>query len=317
MKAIVFDEQLRIDNDYPVPRRQPGEALIRVALAGICNTDLEITRGYMGFRGILGHEFVGTVVESDDAASVGRRVVGEINLPCLKCDYCRSGLGNHCPNRSTLGILNKDGAFAELLTLPERVLHPVPDGLSDEEAVFVEPLAACFEILEQVKIRPEERVLVLGDGKLGLLAAQVLAGATQNLALVGRHEEKLKIVRSLGITAFLPDEAPPQKADIVVDCTGSPDGFNAAVGMVKPRGTLVLKSTSAASQELNLASVVVDEITIVGSRCGPFPKALEALARRKVQVLPLITARYDLSQGIQAFEHARGKGRLKVLLKIY
>ncbi|MDO8669915.1 MAG: alcohol dehydrogenase catalytic domain-containing protein [Dehalococcoidia bacterium] len=316
MKALVFDGDLKLVTDYPKPGPAPDEALVRVTMAGICNTDLEITRGYMGFKGVLGHEFVGVVEKSPGSALVGQRVVGEINLGCGICFYCASGLSNHCPNRTVLGILNRDGSMADYVTLPIENLHPVPDTVTDEEAVFSEPLAAAFAIPQQIDIGPAASVLVLGDGKLGLLVAQVLARLSRNVKAIGRHRDKLAILSRRGIDTFLADEAPPERADIVVDCTGSPAGLEAAMRLTKPRGILVLKSTVATGASLNLAPLVVDEITLVGSRCGPFAPALAALADRSVDVRSLISNVFSIDDGLRAFQQAAQKGTLKVLITL-
>lgn len=315
MLALVYDgKDLLLRDDYPRPVPPPGEALVRVRLAGICNTDLEIVRGYMGFRGVLGHEFVGVVEECADESLIGQRVVGEINCYCGECPTCRAGAPTHCPNRTTLGIWGRDGAFADYLSLPVANLHTVPEALSDATAVFVEPLAAALEILEQVHVKPTDRVVVLGDGKLGLLVAQVLALTGCRLVVGGHHEEKLDILRQRGMKARLVSELPKEKADVVVDCTGHPDGFAAARELVKPRGTLVLKSTFHGDVQVNLSALVVDEITLVGSRCGPFAPALHLLERDLVDVESLISATYPLDEGLAAFERAQQKGVLKVLL---
>lgn len=317
MQALVYDgEALRLREDYPRPVPPPGEALVRVRLAGICNTDLEIVRGYMGFRGVLGHEFVGTVEEAEDRSLIGQRVVGEINAYCGECPTCQAGRPTHCPHRTTLGIWGRDGAFAEYLTLPVRNLHTVPDAISDEEAVFTEPLAAALEILEQVHLRPTDRVVVLGDGKLGLLVAQVLALMGCDLLAVGRHREKLAILARRGIPTVLESEAEGLAADVVVECTGRPEGFAAARRILRPRGTLVLKSTYHGRVEADLTGLVVDEITLVGSRCGPFPPALRMLERGLVDVRSLISAVYPLAQGVEAFARAAEPGVLKVLLRV-
>jgi alcohol dehydrogenase len=316
MRALVYDGQLRLVEDYHQPVPPPGEALVRVKLAGICNTDLEIVRGYMGFQGVLGHEFVGVVEECAEESLVGQRVVGEINCYCGECPTCRTGAPTHCPNRTTLGIGGRDGAFADYLSLPVANLHTVPEAVSDEAAVFVEPLAAALEILEQIQVKPTDRVVVLGDGKLGLLVAQVLGLTGCDLVVGGRHEEKLTILQRQGIDARLADGLPMGKADVVVDCTGHASGFAAARGLVKPRGTLVLKSTFHGDVEVNLSMLVVDEITLVGSRCGPFTPALRLLERGLVDVKPLISATYLLDDGVAAFEQAREKGTLKVLLDL-
>lgn len=303
----------------PVPPRLPGEALVRVVAAGICNTDLEITRGYMGFEGIPGHEFVGVVEQADDPGWVGRRVVGEINLPCGRCSTCAAGLGKHCPDIRTLGIHRKDGAFAEYLTLPLANLHAVPDGVTDEEAVLVEPLAAALQVLEQVAVRPTDRVVVLGDGKLGLLTAMALHAYGHRPLLVGRHPGKLAVARAAGIdTALTPAEGvlAPRSADVVVECTGNASGLGDALEWVRPRGTVVLKSTVAHGAPINLTPVAVREITVVGSRCGPFEPALRLLSEGRVPARSLISAVYPLAEAVQAFEAARQPGVLKVLLRM-
>ncbi|MBC7225881.1 MAG: alcohol dehydrogenase catalytic domain-containing protein [Thermoflexales bacterium] len=317
MLALVYDgEKLQLRDDHPRPVLPPGEALVRVRLAGICNTDLEIVRGYMGFRGVLGHEFVGVVEEAEDHALIGRRVVGEINAYCGECPTCRAGRPTHCPNRTTLGIWGRDGAFAEYLTLPIRNLHTVPDDVPDEVAVFTEPLAAALEILEQVHLRPTDRVVVLGDGKLGLLVAQVLALTGGDLTVVGHHRGKLDILARRGIPTVLESEAEELTADVVVECTGRPEGFAAARRILRPRGTLVLKSTYHGQVEADLTGLVVDEITLVGSRCGPFPPALRLLQRGLVDVRPLVSAVYPLARGLEAFARAAELGVLKVLLEM-
>jgi len=318
MKAVVFDKELKLIDDYPKPSPKQGEALVRVLLAGVCNTDLELMKGYMGFTGVLGHEFVGVVEEAPEGHGhlVGKRVTGEINLYCGKCDVCRAGMPTHCPNRSVLGILNKDGAMAEYLTLPVRNLQVVPDGVPDEEAVFTEPLAAAFEILEQVHLQPTDRVLVMGDGKLGLLCAQVLGLTQAEVTLLGKHKEKLAIAGARGVqTVLLNEFKAGRDFDVVVEATGTAAGFTSALGCVRPRGTIVLKSTVAQAAELNLAPVVIDEISVVGSRCGPFAPALRALEKKLVDVRPMISAVYSVDDAMQAFEHAARKGVLKVLVK--
>lgn len=318
MLALVLDDELTLVDDYPIPTPAPGEALIQVRKAGICNTDLELIRGYQGFRGVLGHEFVGLVEQHPDPDWVGQRVVGEINLVCGKCGNCLAGRRTHCPHRTVLGIAGHDGVFAEYLILPSENLHPVPSDLPDDAAVFAEPLAAAFEILQQVHIHPTDRVVLLGDGKLGLLCAQVLALTQCQLTVVGRHSNKLRLAEQWGIPAIqtLPGEAPPAKlsgADVVVECTGSPDGFDQALRLVRPRGALVLKSTYHGRADADMTTVVVNEVTLVGSRCGPFAPALHLLNTGQVDVRSLIHARYPLTDALEAFEHAAQGDTLKIL----
>jgi threonine dehydrogenase-like Zn-dependent dehydrogenase len=315
MRALVFDRHgLSGRSDYPDPSRRDGEVLVRVTRAGVCETDLQLIRGYMAFSGVLGHEFVGV---AESGAFKGRRVVGEINCSCWKCPTCLAGRPSHCPNRSVIGILNHDGAFADLIAVPERNLHAVPDSLSDDIAVFTEPVAAAFQIPAQTSIGGQDRVTVLGDGRLGNLCAQVLARLSSNVTVVGKHAEKLSLLSDAGVaTKLLADIEPDHHADIVVDCTGSPTGLPTALSLVRPRGTIVLKTTVAGEQTLALAPIVIDEVTIVGSRCGPFDLALAALAAGDVRVLPLISARYGLSDGLAAIEYARSKPALKVLIDV-
>ena len=280
--------------------------------AGICNTDLELVRGYYPYTGVLGHEFAGEVVS--DGALAGKRVVGEINAVCGECRACRAGRRTHCERRTVLGIVNRHGAFAEYLTLPVENLHVIPDGVSTEVAVFTEPLAAALEIQEQVSIAPGMRVLVVGDGKLGQLVAQSLALTGCELVVSGRHDAKLELLRRRGIATMAPDAIPAEAFDVAVECTGNHEGFAVAQRALRPRGTLVMKSTYADRLTLDASAVVVNELTLVGSRCGPFPKALALLAVGAVEVLPLVTARYPLERALDAFEHAQRPGTLKVLL---
>ncbi|MFL5628286.1 MAG: alcohol dehydrogenase catalytic domain-containing protein [Ktedonobacteraceae bacterium] len=332
MRALVYhNNTLTLEKSYRRPDLQPGEALIRVLQAGICNTDLEIIRGYMAFEGVLGHEFVGIVesVHEDRGASsptylLGKRVVGEINAACHRsdCYYCSRAMPTHCPQRTTLGIVNRDGAFAEYLTLPTENLHLVPDNVSDEEAVFVEPLAANFEILEQVHLRPTDSVVILGDGKMGQLAAQVLVLSGCEVMMVGKHEEKLALAAKHGVSTYVLDDANNftlknrRHVDMVVECSGSALGLELALRLVRARGTVVLKSTVADKSTLNLAPIVIDEIRVQGSRCGPFPPALRALSQKLVDVRPLISARYTLDEVLAAFEYAGQNGILKVLVRV-
>ncbi len=313
MYALVFDDQLRVASDYPYPKIQPGEAIIRPHLIGICNTDIEITHGYMGFRGVLGHEFVGTVKECDDLSWAGKRVVGEINAACRECEVCRRGDETHCPNRTTLGIDRRDGAMAEAFSLPLSCLHRVPDAISDEAAVFVEPLAAAVEIVEQLHVRPTERVAVVGDGKLGSMIIQVLRLTGCDLTLIGKHPERWELFQWQGISCVHTSEVPATQFDVVVDCTGQPAGLDTARRLVRPRGKLVLKSTFHGEAELNLSMVVVDEVRLIGSRCGPFAPALRLLERGLVETAPLISKRFSLRDGLEGF--AATQGNLKVLLE--
>ena len=302
--------------DEPRPHRPEGMALIRLLCGGICNTDLELQRGYYGFAGTPGHEFVGEVIEADSPAWVGRRVVGEINLACGACDWCRRGLGRHCPRRTVLGIVNHPGAFREFLTLPERNLHALPDALPTERAVFVEPLAAACEILDQVPLPCAAEVAVLGDGKLGLLIALVLNAYGHRVHQFGRHAEKLQIARRAGVATEAASGALPEMAyDWVVDATGSPEGLRQAVRMTRPRGTVILKSTVHGLVGVDTAPVIVNEITLVGSRCGRFEPALDLLSRNLIPVEEMISEQLPLADAPRAFERAAQKGVLKVLLR--
>jgi 2-desacetyl-2-hydroxyethyl bacteriochlorophyllide A dehydrogenase len=301
-----------------IPRTPEGFARIRLLAGGICSTDLELQRGYYGFSGTPGHEFVGQVVATGGTGHewIGRRVVGEINLACRRCDWCRRGLERHCPTRSVLGIVRHPGAFREFLTLPLHNLHAVPDSISNERAVFVEPLAAACEILDQAKISRDDNVAVLGDGKLGLLVAQVLLAQDAQVHVFGRHRDKMKIAERAGaVTERASDRLPRKAYRWVVDATGSPAGLHAAVGMCEPRGTLILKSTVHGLVKLDTAPVVVDEITIIGSRCGRFEPALRLLAAGRVQVDDLIAGEFPLDRASAAFAAAAKKGVLKILLK--
>jgi len=316
MQALWLEERrLRMRNDVATPEPPPGEALVRVLRAGICNTDIELTRGYYPFTGILGHEFLG-VVEQGPSGLVGRRVVGEINAVCGACSECLAGRRTHCERRTVLGIVGRHGAFADHLVLPAENLYPVPDAVSTDAAVFTEPLAAALEIQEQVRIGSNDRVLVVGDGKLGQLVAQTLALTGCALRVIGRHDAKLALLAARGIETGRADRATRGEFDVAVECTGNPDGFAVAQRALRPRGTLVLKSTYAGALTLDAAAVVVNELTLVGSRCGPFAPALRLLAERRVAVEPLIHARYPLAQAVTAFEHAQRPGVLKVLLDI-
>lgn len=314
MRALCFDGTRVAVRDVPRPEVDEASALVRVSLAGVCNTDIELVKGYMGFRGVLGHEFVGTVAEGP-AALLGERVVGEINFACGVCTHCTAGLGRHCPTRDVMGILRADGAFAEFVRVPIANLHPVPAGVPDQLAVFAEPLAAAFEILEQVRVEPGMDCIVLGDGKLGLLAAQVLQAAGAEVLAVGRHPEKLAVLHRCGIRTRLASDAPLGPASMVVEATGSSLGFARAVAALRPRGTLVLKSTHAEQPTVDLAPLVIHELHVIGSRCGPFPPALRALETNAVDVRSLIHARVPLARADEALRMAAEPGVLKVLIE--
>ena len=317
MKAIVFDSDagVRLRPDYPEPSPGLGEAVISVETVGVCKTDLEILKGYMGFSGVIGHEFVGTVIEGPDQW-ISKRVVAEINCNCGACDFCDAGLGNHCPNRTVLGIAGRDGALAERVAVPVANLHLVPDSLSNDRAVFAEPLAAALRIGRQVDLN-QARAVVLGDGRLGQLAARAIKSSAASVLLVGKHADKLQLAAAAGIDAvLLEDFSPDRSADAVIDATGRPAGFELALQTVKPLGTVVLKSTFATGGGINMAPVVIDEITIVGSRCGPFAPAIAALDSGEVEVADLISARFDLDRGLDALQ-AAGDGRnVKVLIDV-
>jgi threonine dehydrogenase-like Zn-dependent dehydrogenase len=290
MRALWLEDRRLSLRDIPIPTPPPGDVLVRVLAAGICNTDIELTRGYYPYAGVPGHEFVGEVG--------GKRVVGEINAVCHRCEACLAGRRTHCANRTVLGIVNRNGAFAEYLSIPEENLHVVPESVTTEEALFVEPLAAALEIQQQVRIGPGDRVLVVGNGKLGTLVAQSLALTGCTLTVVGRN-----------------DPAPaPKSFDVAVECSGNPAGFATARAALRPRGTLVMKSTYAGELTLNASSLVVDEITLVGSRCGPFAPAIGLLAEKAIDVRPLLHARYALDDAIAAFEHAQRPGVRKVMI---
>jgi threonine dehydrogenase-like Zn-dependent dehydrogenase len=314
MKALCLQSGALGLRDIAPPQPLADQALIRVSMAGICNTDLEIAKGYMGFEGVLGHELCGVVESCSDARWIGRRVAGEINLACTHCALCRRGLGRHCAARTVMGIVAKDGCFAEYVTLPLRNLHVLPDSLPDELACFVEPVAAAFELLDQVTPMPSDRVAVLGDGKLGLLAAQVMATSGCEVVLIGKHERKLARAHALGITTLGQSDLSPKSFDIVVEATGSPAGLEQAVALTRPRGTLMLKSTYHGRVSFDAAPLVIDEISVIGSRCGPFAVAVEALASRTIDVTGLVDAVLPLSSAVAALQRAAEPGVLKVLL---
>ena len=316
MRAVVFDNELKLDRNYKKPVPQKDEALIKTIMTGICNTDYEITLGYMGYKGVIGHEFVGIVEECEDKSLIGKRVVGDINCGCGECEWCKKDLHRHCPNRQTLGIWQKDGCFSDYFTLPVNNLLVVPENVPDEEAVFTEPLAAALEILEQVHIQPIQKVLVLGDGKLGIIIALALNASGLDVTLVGKHEEKLNIAKKQGVkTSLLNNLSVKKEWDFVVEATGSITGFETSISLVKPRGTLILKSTIVASKEFNFSSLVVDEVTIVGSRCGRFKPALRMLEQKKIDLKPLISNIFNAENVIDAFEANKRKDTVKVLVK--
>ena len=322
MKAVVFNdtEGLVLKTDYPKPIPQKGEALIKVSMAGICNTDAEIIKGYMGYSGELGHEFVGIVEEVNgaDQSWVGKRVVAEISYGCdsPECPWCAVKNYRHCPDRHTIGIWRKDGCFAEYITLPTNILFEVPENVIDEQAVFVEPLAAACEITEQLHIEPTHKVVVLGDGKLGLTTALTLNAQNLDVTLVGKHQNKLDIAKAQGVqTMLLEDLKVSNNFDVVVEATGSVSGFETSLNLVKPRGVLVLKSTIATGKELNLAPIVINEITVLGSRCGQFGPALRLLKNNRIDFKPFISKIYSINDAIEGFEANKAKNSIKIILK--
>src|SRR5262245_13018943 len=335
MRALVWDgREVKFDPTYPSPSIKAKfegagssigagspsavddkqTALIKVHLAGICSTDLQIFKGYMNFKGVPGHEFVGSVSEGPSAL-IGKRVVGEINFACGTCDYCRRDLGRHCPNRTVMGILNADGAFAEYVSVPTDNLHVVPESIADEEAVFTEPLAAAFEILTQIQLDPGDEVLVLGDGKLGNLCAQALRLTGAKITALSKHAEKLALIKKAGMRTIQLNDWQPRLFDVVVEATGSASGLKLALSAVHPRGTLILKSTIAGNHQAALAPIVINEINVIGSRCGPFPDALDALAAKRITVTPLIEKIYSLDDGLDAIHNAALPGARKILLR--
>lgn len=316
MKALRFENNKLRLADVPLPHRS-GEALVRMTAAGICNTDIEIVRGYADFRGTLGHEFVGVVADSPDRSQIGRRVVGEINTGCGQCGLCRANDPRHCPNRTALGIHGRDGAFAEYLSLPSQNLLIVPDGVSDHQAVFTEPLAAACEILDQVEINDSHRVAVIGDGKLGQLISRVIETVGCDLTLIGKHAGKLELaaragIKTVGLDAL--DITPASRFDFVIEASGSASGLRLALDLVRPRGAVILKSTFHGAVELDTSRIVVNEISVIGSRCGRFENALRLLETGKVDVEPLIAREFKLADGVEAMAEAERPGTLKVLL---
>lgn len=315
MKALRFDgEKLSFIGDHPKP--DSDEALVRITLAGICGTDLEILQGYMSYEGILGHEFVGVVEESKNSDLVGKRVVGEINVGCQNCDSCKNGMERHCPNRTVLGILNRDGAFAEYLSLPEKNLHVLPDSISDKQAVFIEPIAAAFEIKEQISLNPGWKVAIVGDGRLSQLIVSVLRTVCPSITCFGRHEIKLERLHKMGVKTKIGILRDQQHTfDLVVEATGSTSGFLDSMKLVKPKGKVILKSTIASKENLDLTPAVVNEITLVGSRCGPFKPAINALATGLISVDGLIDSEFPLEKFQEAFTRAKESNTLKIVLK--
>lgn len=316
MRGLVLHQKLQLHNDLPLPDRPPLEARIRVIQAGICSTDLQLLKGYMAFQGVLGHEFVGIVDEAPDRALIGKRVVGEINAACRACETCTNGHPTHCPHRTTLGIQGRDGAFADFLTLPVENLFVVPDSITDDQAVFIEPLAAACEIPQLVSIKPTDRVVVIGDGKLGVLCAQILVLSGCAVTLLGRHSDHDKWLTHMGIRVTSHLEDISRGADMIVEATGSPEGLSTAIQLIRPRGTIVLKSTYHGNVSLNMADFVIQEISLIGSRCGPFPPAIRFLETGHIRVDPLIHARYPLIDGVLAMEKAAQRGVRKVMLQM-
>jgi len=314
MKALWLENNQISLRDVPQPHKQ-NEALIKIRKAGICSTDLELVKGYYPYTGVLGHEFVGEVVETDDASWIGQRVVGEINAVCNQCEQCLNRRPTHCESRTVLGIVNRDGVFAEYTTLPIDNLHIVPASIPDEMAVFTEPLAAALEIQQQVQVKPTDRVMLIGAGRLGQLIAQTLALTGCDLRVVARHKHQQDLLKVRGIRIISEEEIQPWRWDIVVEATGSPSGFSLARQAIRPRGMLVLKSTYKGDITVNFSSIVVDEINIVGSRCGPFAPALRLMESKQVNPTVLIDSEFALGDALKAFEHAAETGVLKVLMK--
>jgi threonine dehydrogenase-like Zn-dependent dehydrogenase len=313
MLALYFDGNLRL-RDLPLPEPGPDEALIQVLLAGVCRTDLEVLRGYRAFTGVPGHEFVGLVEGPPESLWLGRRVVGEINIACGSCDLCRRGLGRHCRQRQFLGITRRPGTFAQYLTLPTANLHPLPEGIPDEAAVFTEPLAAALAVTDAAPNLAQSRALVVGDGNLGLLCALVLAVHGADVHLAGHYPEHLRLAKPYGVRGYLEQDLTGRDYDVVVEASGSPIGLALALERVRPRGMVVLKSTYKGHYALDTAALVVPEVRLVGSRCGPFPAALRLLARGWIDPRPLISRSFPLADGTAALDFARQPGVLKVLL---
>ncbi|AGA27288.1 MDR/zinc-dependent alcohol dehydrogenase-like family protein [Singulisphaera acidiphila] len=311
MKGLYCDgSSIRLRDDLPTPIPGPGEVLLRVRIAGICDTDIQLAKGYLGFQGVLGHEFVGQT-------NTGRRVTAEINNACHVCPVCLDGRPGHCPHRTVLGIVGHDGAMAEQVVVPQVNLHEIPDEIDDREAVFIEPLAAAFRITEQLDLHPGLKMAILGDGKLGMLCAWVARTTGAQVSVIGKHASKLALAGE-AITTHRLEEASTlaKRFDVVVDCTGSHSGFPTALGLVRPCGTVVLKTTVAGTYTVNLAGIVIDEVRVIGSRCGPFPKAIAALVNRQVNVRPLIGGEFTLDQAESAFRAASEKGARKILIQV-
>jgi threonine dehydrogenase-like Zn-dependent dehydrogenase len=314
MNALWLEDNKISLRDIPQPLNQ-NEALIKIRKAGICSTDLELVKGYYPYTGVIGHEFVGEVVKAGDATWIGQRVVGDINVICGQCEQCLNGRPTHCEHRTVLGIINRDGTFAEFTNLPITNLHRVPDSVPDEMAVFTEPLAAALEIQDQIQVKPTDRVLLVGAGRLGQLIAQTLALTGCDLRVVARHVHLKDLLKVRGIRTITEEEIQPWRWDVVVEATGSPDGFSLARRAIRPRGTMVLKSTYKGDLSVNFSSVVVDEINLVGSRCGPFEPALRLMESGQVDPTVLIAAEFKLGDALKAFEHAAETGVLKVLVE--
>ena len=314
MQVLWLEDNKISLRDISQPRKT-NEALIKIRKAGICSTDLELVKGYYPYTGVIGHEFVGDVVEADDASWISQRVVGEINVTCNQCEQCLNGRPTHCEHRTVLGIINRDGTFAEYTTLPIANLHRVPDSVTDEMAVFTEPLAAALEIKEQIQIKPTDRVLLVGAGRLGQLIAQTLALTGCDLRVVARHAQQQNLLKVRGIRIISEDDIQSWRWDIVIEATGSPSGFSLARKAIRPRGTMVLKSTYKGEMSVNFSSIVVDEINLVGSRCGPFEPALRLMESKQVDPTVLIANEFKLSDALKAFERAAQAGVLKVLVE--
>lgn len=316
MRAVVYDGSVKFHREWPEPSVPKGEVLIQVRLAGVCRTDLEILKGYGNYKGILGHEFVGVVVNGPKNLR-GKRVVGEINCVCGQCDMCLKGLSSHCRRRTVLGIAGRDGCFADYVVLPERNCYPLPDTVTNEEAAFVEPLAAAYQVLRQVPIERHMRCTVIGTGRLGLLVSQVLTQTGCRLQVVGHNPRTLEYCEKKGISAFHIDNVVPKlDQDLIVECSGNQAGLAMALQMVRPRGMIVLKSTCAQPWSIDLSPAVVNEVTILGSRCGPFSEAINALARKQVDVLSMVSRIMPLHKACEALEFAAQPGNIKVLLEV-